>query len=791
MDGQRWRRISTLVDQALAIDEPDRRKAWLDANCEDDELKQEVESLVAAHFEATGFLEGSAVDESAPVLAERLEAQWIGRSVGAWTIVEPIHSGGMGSVFLARRDADDFEQTAAIKIIRNELADQFLLDRFVQERQLLARLEHPNISRLLDGGMTETGLPWLAMDYVDGDPINQWCDDQKLGIDERLELFEQVCDAVSYAHQQLIIHRDIKPDNILVNRNGAPKLLDFGIAKLEPRDGQYQHTITSQRVLTPAYASPEQILGHIVTTATDIYSLGMLLYELLCGQPPYRIDTSRSPLELAEQICRDLPKPPSQQLQASTDPETGRTLAARRGMSLDQLKRELRGDLDVIIMKALRKEPERRYPSVYALREDLRRYRQGLPVSARPDTLRYRSSRFLRRHWLGVSATSALVLSLFIGLAVAVVQADRLRTERDRTVQVNQFLQDLLVEADPFEAGADTTIRDLLVTAGDMVDERFSEQPDLEASLRLTLGKTQLNLMELDAAETNILRAVELNRRLFGPDDERTLTAANWRAWLAFRRGEVDRARELYEGLLERLGPSHAWQTRAETLNEYAITLVESGRIAEARSAYEQALDLWKRHDPDNIAVAILYNNIAGTWRNQDQTDRAVAGYRRSLERLRQHFPESDNPYLASTMTNLAVMLHAEDTADEALGLFQEALEIRRATLGADHVGTGMGHILLARLLIDLGQHDRARGHVERGLEIARAQLDSDQLQVLLVRAARARLLEHDGKTVQAIQEWSDVLERMRRIDAPRRHIDEVSAWLRSARAETNIAQGQ
>ena len=786
MDNQRWQQISALVNRALELEDPDQRRVLLDEACGDDgDLRQEVESLVGAHFDATGFLEDSALDESAPVMAQQIEAQWIGRSVGAWTIVEPIHSGGMGAVFLARREADDFEQTAAIKIIRNELADQILLDRFVQERKLLARLEHPNISRLLDGGMTDSGLPWLAMDYVDGEPIDQWCDHRKLGIEERLELFEQVCDAVSYAHQQLIIHRDIKPDNILVSRNGTPKLLDFGIAKLESTDGNYQHTITSQRMLTPAYASPEQILGHLITTATDVYSLGMLLYELLCGQPPYRVDTSQSPLELAKQICRDTPKPPSHQVQTTSNNEESRAAAGLRRLSREQLKRELRGDLDVIVMKALRKEPERRYPSVYALREDLRRFRQGLPVSARPDTLGYRASRFLRRHWLGVSATSALVLSLVIGLGVAVVQADRLRSERDRTVEVNQFLQDLLVEADPFEAGADTTIRDLLVTASGMVDQRFGDQPDLEASLRLTLGKTQLNLMELDAAEDNILRAVELNERLFGPDDERTLTAANWRAWLAFRRGDVDQARSLYEALLERLGPAHAWKTRAETLNEYAITLVESGRIAAARSAYEQALGLWKENEPDNIAVAILYNNIAGTWRNQDQTDRAIAGYRRALERLRKQFPDADNPYLASTMTNLAVMLHADETADEALALFEEALAIRRATLGEDHVGTGMGHILLARLQIDIGHYDRARPHVERGLIIAREQLDADQLQVLLARAARARLLHHDGNAEQATEELSDVLDRMRRHDAPQRHIDEVGAWLAAARSTT------
>lgn len=791
MQTDRWPMISRLFERALQIDDFDRRDAWLKAECGDDQsLYAEVRSLLIAHEESDTFLENSALEESTQIMESQIESYWIDRNIGNWRIDKLIHQGGMGSVFLARRQEGGFEQVAALKIIRAEMASDFMLERFARERQLLARLEHPNISRLLDGGMTEDGVPWLVMEYVDGMPINAWCDAHKLAIDRRLELFEQVCHAVSYAHQKLIIHRDIKPDNILVNEQGVPKLLDFGIAKLQETDGTSgQQTVTGQRVLTPAYASPEQFRGHSIGTASDVYSLGMLLYELLAGAPPYRVDSSRSILEIDKAICQDLPDPPSHRLRASVAVDSIRAVAENRCLTREQLRRELKGDLDVIVMKTLRKEPERRYASVDALSEDLRRYRAGLPVSARPDTAAYRTSRFVRRHWLGVGATAAVMLALVIGLAVALVQADQLRQERDRTLQVNEFLQDILVEADPFEAGADTTVRDLLHQASDMVARRFSSQPDLEASLRLTIGKTQLNLMELDSADANLSRSVELNHLLYGPRGEPTLQSEIWLAWLAYRAGEHQLAEQRYRSIIDRLDDRHPWSLRAETLNELGIVLIDTGQIEQAQQAYQQALELWLENDPENLAVAVLHNNIAGTWRSLESSDEAIEGYRRALALLRQHFPDGQNPYVATSMTNLAIMLQGQGTAEEALDLHRKSLDIRKATLGEDHAATGMGHLQLGRWLLETGQPEQARPHIEAALEISLSQLGPNQLQVLLARAAKARLVSLEGNHVEALSELTEIRILMNQNSAPARHIEEVTEWLAATRDHLEIAQ--
>jgi eukaryotic-like serine/threonine-protein kinase len=784
MDASRWQKVTDLFELALAIDDSKQRLDWLDRKCgADSDLRVEVESLLQAHFDSTDFLEQPPTAETTRLIGARLESMWIGRSIGNWRILKLIHQGGMGSVFLASRDSGDFEQTAALKIIRTELASESTLERFARERQLLAHLEHPNISRLLDGGTTEDHVPWLVMEYVDGEPVTTWCDTQQLTISERLELFARICEAVAYAHRKLIIHRDIKPDNILVSSDGTPKLLDFGIAKLEtPDSSKTARTLTSQRVLTPGYASPEQFSGQAIGTASDVYSLGMLLYELLTGTPAYRVEPTQPIVEVEDIICRRNPESPSHRLRKTMESDPSGKLAASRRMTRDQLRRELRGDLDDIVMKALRKEPERRYASVDALREDLHRYQQGLPVRARPDTLTYRASRFIRRHWFGVSATAAVILALAIGLAVTLLQTEQLRAERDRTLQINSFLQDILLEADPYQAGADATVRDLLNTAGSMIEQRFADQPDLEATLRLTVGKTQLNLMELASAEANLVRTVQLHHDLYGPGDDRTLEAGIWLAWLAYRNGDFSTAERRYRDLLDRIGPESSWHLRAETLNELAIVLVDTGKVSEAQQAYREALDLWLDNDPDNFAVALLHNNIAGTWRLLDSTEKAVAGYRQALILLRQHFPDNDNPYLATNMTNLAILLQGRDGSEEALDLHRESLAIRLATLGENHAATGMGHLQLGRHLIETGAIEAAREHIDRALDISTNQLKPHQLQVLLARSAQAHLQLHDDAAdhATAIAELTEVQTLMRDNDAPERHIEEIDDWIRA-----------
>lgn len=354
-----------------------------------------------------------------------------GQRIGPWRIVRLLGSGGMGAVYLAERADDSFRQQVAIKLVRNRLVDPETEKRLVGERQILASLNHSNIARLFDGGATLDGTPYLVMEYIDGVPINHYCDSRRLTINERLELFRAICSAVHYAHQNLVVHRDIKPTNILVTRDGTPKLLDFGIAKLLDDGGAATRGLTREGILmmTPENAAPEQVLEQTITTATDTYALGILLYQLLCGHPPYRL--SGSATDVVDSICHGQPRLPSEMVRVSwREPETrGREfgnltpeiISRYRGTTTEKLRRRLKGDLDNIVMAALRKEPERRYRSASEFSEDLRLHQASLPVVARPDTWRYRSAKFLRRHVAGAAMSTVLVgLLIAFGIAMSV-----------------------------------------------------------------------------------------------------------------------------------------------------------------------------------------------------------------------------------------------------------------------------------------------------------------------------------------------------------------------------------
>lgn len=449
MTPQRWQQIKQLLTEALEL-EPQRRAAWLDQACAgDDELRREVESLLAEQLGAAEFIEapafaGVALTTNAPTmppLDDRASFDPFApeQRIGPYRIVRELARGGMGAVYLAQR-ADAYRQQVALKLIRRGLDTDFVLRRFQQERQILAGLDHPNIARLLDGGTTPDGAPYLVMEYIEGQPIDQYCDAHKLTTVERLKLFRQVCAAVHYAHQRLVIHRDIKPSNILVTANGTPKLLDFGIAKLLAPDlsgDTIDPTAPAQRLMTPAYASPEQVRGEPITTASDVYSLGVLLYELLTGHRPYQI-TSNQPHELLRAVCESEPPRPSTAITRieQTRPTDGQSpisitpesVSKTRDGEPDKLRRKLKGDVDNIVLMALRKEPQRRYASVEQFSEDIRRHLNGLLVIARQDTFSYRTSKFARRNKLALSA-AALILLTLIGGIVMTARA-RARAER-------------------------------------------------------------------------------------------------------------------------------------------------------------------------------------------------------------------------------------------------------------------------------------------------------------------------------------------------------------------------
>lgn len=441
MNPERWEQIGEVLESALALDATTRGQ-YLDKACaEDSELRREVESLLASHEEAGNrFLNVAAVDPGGKQASAERVAVRPGRRIGAYDILEEIGHGGMGEVFSAVRADGQYEKKVAIKLVRSGYDTKFILERFRNERQILASLDHPNIARLLDGGNTEDGIPYLVMELVEGVPVDGYCDAHKLTITQRLRLFREICGAVQYAHQRLVIHRDLKPSNILVTEKGTPKLLDFGIAKILDASGSTEATLL--RPMTPEYASPEQIRGEPITTATDAYALGVVLYQLLTGRSPYRVDT-RTSAKLAEAITHDEPERPSTSVQRTeTVPHSGElrestseTVSSTREASPLRLQRRLKGDLDNIVLKALRKEPERRYATVEQLAEDIRRHLEGLPVVARKDTLGYRTGKFVTRHKVGVAAAALVLLLLTGGMAAIVREAKIARAERARAEQ--------------------------------------------------------------------------------------------------------------------------------------------------------------------------------------------------------------------------------------------------------------------------------------------------------------------------------------------------------------------
>jgi serine/threonine protein kinase len=455
MTSDNWDRAKELFEAALELDSS-QRASFLAENCREEGLRQQVEKLLTNYQEAGNFLDDPVLNPSIPVpyapadiqpdgasrprpqsgdplaTATSAEAEdpMVGRQLGAYKLVKRVGQGGMAAVFLASRADDEYRKQVAVKLVQPGLDSRDLLNRFRNERQTLAGLDHPNIVKLLDGGSTSDGLPFLVMDYVEGLPIDNYCDRHKLRVDERLQLFSKACGAVQYAHQKGVVHRDLKPSNILVTADGTPKLLDFGIAKVlnpEPSSQMWLATQTGTRCMTPAYASPEQMRGKSVTVSSDIYSMGVVLYELLSGHRPYRL-TQHTPAEIERAICEQDPETPStavDRVETDTSADgspitrTPELVSQTREGQPEKLRRRLRGDLDNIVLKALQKEPERRYGSVEEFSQDIERHLQHMPVKARRSTITYRSSKFIQRHKIEVSASSAIIFMVLAAVSFA------------------------------------------------------------------------------------------------------------------------------------------------------------------------------------------------------------------------------------------------------------------------------------------------------------------------------------------------------------------------------------
>jgi eukaryotic-like serine/threonine-protein kinase len=505
MKTENWQKIKGLFHAAVDLDAAERPAFLAGACAGDDESRRRVEALLTSHEQAGLFLISPALVDAGIVPAagrERASEDAAGQRIGSYAVIRELGRGGMGTVYLAARADDNYRQRVAIKLVNRGMDTEAILRLFFMERQILANLEHPNIARLLDGGATADGLPYFVMEYIEGRPINRYCDERRLTVPERLELFGEVCAAVQHAHQHLVVHRDIKPSNILVTAEGVPKLLDFGIAKLLTPGWATETADPTAGMLTrmtPDYASPEQLWGRHITTASDVYSLGVVLYELLCGHRPYRV-TGGVPEEMARQVLQGEPLKPSAALTTAEGSRgtgtRGTTPAAPDsvGRTTGRLRRRLAGDLDNLVLKALRKEPQRRYASVHELAEDIRRHLEGLPVTASPDTFGYRARKFTLRHKAGVLAAAAVVITLLTATVITawqahVARAERVKAER-RFNDVRKLANSLVFELHDSiqDLPGSTPSRELLVSRALEFLDKLAGEAGQEPSLQLELA---------------------------------------------------------------------------------------------------------------------------------------------------------------------------------------------------------------------------------------------------------------------------------------------------------------
>jgi eukaryotic-like serine/threonine-protein kinase len=660
-----------------------------------------------------------------------------GERMGAYRIVRSLGQGGMGEVFLAERADDQFRQQVAIKLVRRGLLSKHAQGRLRLERQILATLNHPNIARLLDGGTTTEGTPYIVMEYIEGEPIDLYCDHRKLSIEARLALFQKVCSAVQRAHQNLIVHRDLKPSNILVTTDGVPKLLDFGIAKWLD-DRQLMHTLAVTqadfRVMTPDHASPEQIRGDLITTASDIYVLGVLLHELLCGFKPFALRGNRFG-ELERAICEDEPPSPSAMVRAArnTKPFEIEQVAQQRGTTPGRLARQLSGDLDKIVAMAMRKEPERRYSSVEQFSADIERYRQRLPVLASSDSWSYRAAKFTRRHRAGVGLAAAFLALLISFSVTTLMQAKRVAHERDvaemqraaaesertRAEAVLQFLVDSFRLADPSRArGKNITAKEILDTGARRVSNELRGQPGLQATLMDTIGTVYLGLGELDQAQPLIEQALSIRQEALGPDSldvARSLFSLNR---IYGERGDLDRAEQLARqslALTQKLTGTDSLET-ARTLCQLGVIEHRRGQLAPAEQLFQKCLDiriarLGKNHEQ----VTAPMDNLASI--AQDRRDFATAErLAREALAIDRETRGKDHPLFARHLLILASALQGQGKLPEAAPLYREAIELLERVVGGAHPDTIDAMNNFGKFLRQQGELDEAQRIFETAL---------------------------------------------------------------------------
>jgi eukaryotic-like serine/threonine-protein kinase len=764
-DHARWLRASRHLDRVLDLPPGDRDDCVATIRAEDPDIATDVEAMLAQHrqLSAEGFMESAT--PIAPV-----ESSLAGVIVGAYTLMTPIGHGGMGSVWLARRSDGRYEVSVAVKLLNAALVGRGGEERFRREGTILARLAHPHIARLIDAGVSNTGQPFLVLELVEGQHIDAYCNDAGSSIEDRIRLFLDVQSAVAHAHANLIVHRDLKPSNVLVTSDGQVKLLDFSIAKLIEDEGASRLTREAASAMTPKYAAPEQITGAAITTATDVYALGVLLYELLSGQHPCG-GPFGSHAEYTRAIVENEPLRLSAAA-ATGNSEAGAEHAAKRGTTPDRLQRRLRGDLDTIVAKALKKDPAERYGSVAEFADDLRRHVEHQPITARPDAVGYRAAKFMRRHWrsLVASAAAVLVLASLTGFYTVrlATERDRARLQAEKASKISELLTSVLISVDPYRTpGTDEpTVRNLLDAAAARISNELGDQPELQAEMFTVIGRTYERLGIYEKALPLLEQALGIGRRTVGSQHVRVAQSLNdlgvlqrelgnlaaaeplLRESLATRRrllGSVDKDVAVTLVELARVVKDRGHSAEAETLAVEALAIRQKVLGDEDRntatSKNEVGLLLWERGDLDG-AERLLRENVA--------TSERLLGL--------------DHPNVGASKGNLGNLLNAKGDAIGAEVLLRENVRVRRHVFGENHSEYAMSLPSLAGALESQGKLDEARELLEQAMRIAEPQLGAAHPRVITagLDLARVRIARGEGAAIEgSLRRWLEARERL------------------------------
>jgi eukaryotic-like serine/threonine-protein kinase len=798
MEAEHWGKIDGLYHSALE-QEPSQRALFLEqACCGDESLLRELRSLLE-QSQSTDFLESPALEIAAQALAKSPTAGGIGSAaaasvpatIGRYRILRLLGEGGMGVVYEAEQEQP--RRIVALKVTRPGLATPERLWRFRHECQALGRLQHPGIAQIYEAGTAETGFgpqPYFAMEFIRGLPLGLYAKSRSLNTRQRLALMVQICDAVHHAHQRGLIHRDLKPGNILVDETGQPKILDFGVARATGGDAQPTHqTDLGQLVGTLAYMSPEQLLGDPlqVDTRSDVYSLGVILYELLAGRPPYEVNSRQVP-------------------------EAVRMIREEDPAALSSLSPNYRGDIETIAGRALEKDKARRYASAGELAADIQRYLSDEPITARPPSATYQLQKFARRHRALVAGMAAVFFVLVGGVAVSTSEAIRAKRageaalrERDRTVQaeatekaISDFLQnDLLAQASAATQSGpsakpdpDLKVRTALDRAAARIAGKFDRQPEVEAAIRDTIGETYMNLGLYPEARTQLERALDLHRRALGAENPKTLQTISRLGYTAYFQGKYAEAEALLGRTLEIqrrvLGSQHP--DTVKSLHNLALVYEGQGKYAQAEVLDSQTLEMQRRvlgpEHPDTLASM---NNLAIVYRLQGKYAQAEALLSQTLEIIRRVLgPE--HPNTLSSMFNLAGVYEDQGKYAQAEALDSQTLEIRRRVLGPEHPNTLSCMHNLASVYYEHGDYAQAEALDSQTLELRRRVLGSEHPDTLGSMNNLADDYVARGKYVQAEALQSQTLELKRRVLGPEHPMTVGSIC---GLADVNAAQGK